>query len=970
MENMLETLSGSEYDIRPPPFRGRRLPPDPAALPYGPTSFENISTYGNARAHYGNVYNYAAPSHQSNMPPMISPVFHNNSSAGLDDVRLKRALRFDHMNTRVTSMRTACAGTCKWLLERQEYKTWCTKPGFLWIKGNPGTGKSTIMKFAYNHGVRTLAGDVILSYFFGSNITRLQCSAEGLYRSLLCQLLDELPQLSESLRKQKIRVDQEQVVWHTELLKDLLREAVFAAAPRRLTFYIDAIDECGYTEAHDILEFLEGLEELVHDAGIETRVLLSSRHYPQLAIEECQKIILEDQAEHHRDLSHYIHSKLRIGESTQARRIRSIIQQRASGVFLWVFLIVQILNKDKLHGRVHLLEKRLEALPDDLHHLFSNILKTEPCGGNTLLLTYQWLLFAHRPLRREELYFALVTSDSRGEILAWDRDEVSTTDMERFIINSSKGLVEIGKGIQPIVQFIHGSVRDYLLTTGLSSLCPIPTTQLPALSQDYLKKCCHQYVLRSALHLQAQKTRGSEPQSFRVMDAFRARINDSHPFLDYALEGMLIHANAAHILGLRQDDFVRAFPLKRWVWLHNGLAQDPLDRLKPGVSREYVFVIKNVFGLIGSKITRFTCSSNERCVIRKMRQRPGSVATIKDRDTKIMELSVERGRSSPPTGNDHRCLGASAMQSNQTVIQLSGHAEAPQRTSFELHDMRFSPLRSAAESALVEIVGTLIAHPEYAIQWHPEMDITLEAAIYRHDSTAIQRFHGRMSTERKDMAWIMHGPHNRNVVNADQDSTNVSAVYSLRIYHEARARYRPSLLVMIHQIYKSCIKESRCVFGRTPHVQRSITRARPLPMYSAFIAAIETIFRVLILLELSTPNLCVPVQLSDLPVILEDARGEIYKTDTILFPEWEDLWNSLSETFPDQADLATIPRNFITRIPFTVDAIFTEPECYCAYRTPFFVVIAHLRNAMQAASYVEIDDREAFLQLLYRPHSL
>jgi hypothetical protein len=156
--------------------------------------------------------------------------------------------------------------------------------------------------------------------------------------------------------------------------------------------------------------------------------------------------------------------------------------------------IIQILNEEKSLGRVHMLDRRLQELPDDLDHLFGKILQSKGCDDRTLLSTFQWLLFANRPLLLEELYFATITSDSNDSIEAWDRENVSTTDMENFILSSSKGLVEVSKGEERIVQFIHGFVRDYLLSKGLSLLHHTTNNaDLTALCHDRLKHCCHQY---------------------------------------------------------------------------------------------------------------------------------------------------------------------------------------------------------------------------------------------------------------------------------------------------------------------------------------------------------------------------------------------------------------------------------------------------------------------------------------------
>lgn len=92
----------------------------------------------------------------------------------------------------------------------------------------------------------------------------------------------------------------------------------------------------------------------------------------------------------------------------------------------------------------------------------------------------------------------MISSDSYEAIQAWNRDDVNTTDMENFILDSSKGLVEISKGQEPCIQFIHGSVRDYLLTKGPSLLHHTTgNAGLTALCHDRLKQWCYQYVLKS-----------------------------------------------------------------------------------------------------------------------------------------------------------------------------------------------------------------------------------------------------------------------------------------------------------------------------------------------------------------------------------------------------------------------------------------------------------------------------------------
>lgn len=69
-----------------------------------------------------------------------------NAGAPADDVtkKLKDALAFDQMDTRLATICTAHAETCQWLFARKEYTSWRDPEalrkhhGFFWIKGKPG----------------------------------------------------------------------------------------------------------------------------------------------------------------------------------------------------------------------------------------------------------------------------------------------------------------------------------------------------------------------------------------------------------------------------------------------------------------------------------------------------------------------------------------------------------------------------------------------------------------------------------------------------------------------------------------------------------------------------------------------------------------------------------------------------------------------------------------------------------------
>jgi ABC-type ATPase involved in cell division len=74
--------------------------------------------------------------------------------------------------------------------------------GFLWIKGNPGTGKSTLMKLLFEKAKVNTKGDflqITLSFFFLIQGTVKEKSITGLYHSLLYQIFEKAIDLRDSL---------------------------------------------------------------------------------------------------------------------------------------------------------------------------------------------------------------------------------------------------------------------------------------------------------------------------------------------------------------------------------------------------------------------------------------------------------------------------------------------------------------------------------------------------------------------------------------------------------------------------------------------------------------------------------------------------------------------------------------------------------------------------------------------------
>ena len=131
--------------------------------------------------------------------------------------------------------------------------------------------------------------------------------------------------------------------------------------------------------------------------------------------------------------------------------------------------------------------------------------------------------------------------------------------MEKFILSASRGLVEIvgsrNKAERPRAQFIHQTVKDFLQARLESSICHNVVGE----SHNILKTGCIEYVSLAVRVI--QPLQASLCDMHPAISDRQKVILDMFPLLDYALEGMVTHAELAQSHGVPQSAFVKAYPL-------------------------------------------------------------------------------------------------------------------------------------------------------------------------------------------------------------------------------------------------------------------------------------------------------------------------------------------------------------------------------------------------------------------------
>ena len=447
--------------------------------------------------------------------------------------------------------------------------------------------------------------EVFLSFFFHARGVDLEKSTLGMYRSLLFQLLDRVPELQDVLDNsyKHTQSSGDNQIWELGALQKLLSQAISKLGMQRVIFFVDALDECDAEQVRDMIETFEQIGQRGFSSGAQFYVCFSSRHYPYIHIDAGIQLTLEDQIGHGEDMEKYVRSKLRIGTSKAVQDIKSEIIQKAAGVFLWVVLVVGILEKEFGRGNVHRVKTRLKELPPGLSELFKDILRRDNEDMESLLLCIQWVLFATRPLKVEEFYFAALSGlDPNSDVLCeWDPDYIDLDAMKRFILSSSKGLIEVTRLKDRSVQFIHESVRDFLIKdNGLRELFPNLQQNIEGSSHSRLQQCCQTYMLvdiSSHVRLESDLPKAS----LKERRALRRAISTKFPFLDYAVHHVLQHANLSEIETLQHGLFIK-FDLNHWIRLNNLLEQYEVRHYNLNASWQYILAENNLATLLSEAI--------------------------------------------------------------------------------------------------------------------------------------------------------------------------------------------------------------------------------------------------------------------------------------------------------------------------------------------------------------------------------
>ncbi|EJT73268.1 ankyrin repeat domain-containing protein [Gaeumannomyces tritici R3-111a-1] len=470
-------------------------------------------------------------------PPHENPQVDEATTRSSEKKACLRSLGFSDIDARQHDIAPAYPGTCDWLFDTAQFRKWRDRAdlpahnGVLWIKGKPGAGKSTLMKHALRHCEEVFDDHLIVTYFFNARGEIFEKTPLGMLRSIVYQLLDKDDTLYERFLPiyEKQRVCKEgEWAWSRAQLEDFIRSVVNKRQSKPLLLLIDALDECDNRDVRDVVDFLEILSINAVQVGVTLRTCLSSRHYPNVSMRKTLELTVEASAEHEMDIVTYIKRRLEGHDND----IKAKVWRKAGGIFMWVVIVVSLLNRAYNDGRLEAMHKALEEVPANLEEVFNKLLsKNDPNKAETIRML-QWVLLSQRPLNPEELFFAELAGTAPEYSGPWNRSKITMTTIQRRITASSKGLIEARIGYPKSVQFIHLSVNDFLFRNKrLQTLDPTLEPDPISASHGKLWDRCRSFIQQLDIVLTSE-------QHIR-------QLSKDYPFLQYAASYMFDHAEKA-----------------------------------------------------------------------------------------------------------------------------------------------------------------------------------------------------------------------------------------------------------------------------------------------------------------------------------------------------------------------------------------------------------------------------------------
>ena len=453
------------------------------------------------------------------------------------------------MKVRIDDVHEAHEKTFHWLFDPAvvSFRDWLNSEGpgstpIYWIQGHPGSGKSTLMKFAMRDERLTNilnASDntawTIAAFFFHDRGSEIQKSLTGMFQGLLGSILRQLPKLDslvvpfylDLVRAQRTRSP----TWNLETLGDAVLSIVKQRNVHvRMLLFLDALDE-HHGDNVLLAELLKKLVDGVDYSWVHLKLCLASRSWTTFEqyFGHCPGFAIHDHTQ--QDIRTYIESRVDIGTQVSRLsndrggllRIVDLVAQKALGIFIWVRLVMDRISKGVRDGTPYAaLEEQVKSMPLELQALYADTLRRiDPDYSTEAYIMLQVALCSLVPLP-VDVFMASVelaqnapirqnarVHPSVESVLSMETDPPigSMVSHKSRLSSRSGGLLELTSSAitadetlksgdndaSLVVQFIHQTVREYFQTV------PPHELGLYGVPDDKLSEDGNMFLVRSCV---------------------------------------------------------------------------------------------------------------------------------------------------------------------------------------------------------------------------------------------------------------------------------------------------------------------------------------------------------------------------------------------------------------------------------------------------------------------------------------
>ncbi|KAF2179641.1 HET-domain-containing protein [Zopfia rhizophila CBS 207.26] len=347
-----------------------------------------------------------------------------------------------------------------WILENSDFQRWRDDPQsrLLWIKGDPGKGKTMLLCGIVNELKKSTVKTDLLSCFFCQATDSRINNATAVLRGLLYLLVDQQPSLVSHIRKKHDHAgkalfeDANAWVALSEIFTNILQDSSLNST----YLIVDALDECE-VDLPKLLDFI------VQKSCVSSRVkwIVSSRNWPDIE-ERLEmaghkvRLCLELNAESvSTAVGIYIrHKVLQLAQRKKyddktRDAVLDHLSSHANNTFLWVALVCQNLGKIPRWATL----AKLDAFPPGLNSLYERMMQ-QICDSDYADLCKRILALiaiVYRPITLKELTSLVETLEDMADDL----------ESLREIIGLCGSFLAI-RG--DTVYFVHQSAKDFLFT--------------------------------------------------------------------------------------------------------------------------------------------------------------------------------------------------------------------------------------------------------------------------------------------------------------------------------------------------------------------------------------------------------------------------------------------------------------------------------------------------------------------------